>query len=402
MPGTLGIPMDRMGSGTTWLPDVVSLPSRTTMRGAWMLMAHGFATAQYDAQGGPRGDDQFGSLNWAMFMADRAFAGGRLQFRFMPSIDAAIVGKCGYPMLLQSGESCNGAHLVDRQHPHDFFMELGALFERALSPRLAMLLYAAPAGEPALGPVAFMHRPSSMDDPNAPLGHHWQDATHIAFGVVTAGLFSRRARMEFSAFNGREPDENRWDLEPVRFDSYSGRLTLNPGERWSLTSGYGYIHAPERLAPDESIHRFTASVMHGQALRAAGQWTTTAIVGANHEPAHGWSRSALLESEAVLDDRNTVFGRAEVVARTLGELNVAGTPDQHVDVGAMSLGYVRELWRASPVSFGFGARGTVNFVPTALEATYGSRTPLGMMIFLRVRPDRVRAPAMDMEHHHTP
>jgi len=124
MQGTLGISMERMGSGTTWIPDAVSLPSRSAMRGPWMLMAHGFATAQYDAQGGPRGDDQWGSLNWAMLMADRPVAGGRLQFRFMASVDAAIVGKCGYPLLLQSGESCNGAEIVDRQHPHDFFMEL--------------------------------------------------------------------------------------------------------------------------------------------------------------------------------------------------------------------------------------------------------------------------------------
>ena len=401
MPGTLGISMHRMGSGTTWIPDAVTLPSRSTMRGPWMLMAHGFATAHFDAQGGPRGDQQFGSLNWAMLMADRPLGGGRLQLRFMPSVDAAIVGKCGYPMLLQSGESCNGGHIVDRQHPHDFFMELGALYERALTPRLAMLLYAAPAGEPALGPVAFMHRPSSLDDPNAPLGHHWQDATHIAFGVVTVGVFTRQLRLEASAFNGREPDEHRWDLEPIRFDSYAARITLNPGEHWSLSTGYGYIHSPERLHPGESIHRMTASAMHGRRLGDAGQWATTLVLGGNHTNENGWSGSVLLESEAVLDDRNAVFARAERVDKTLGELDVAGAPMEPVDVRALSLGYVREVWRMSPLGLGLGARGTVNFVPDVLRSSYGSRTPLGAMIFLRVRPSlRTRGMEMAPSHHH--
>src|SRR5688572_26940318 len=174
MEGALGISMERMGSGTTWIPDAVILPSRHYMLGKWMLMLHGFAFVQYDEQGGPRGASQFGSLNWAMIMADREIAGGRLQLRFMPSLDPTTVGKCGYPLLLQSGEMCNGRPIVNRQHPHDFFMELGALYERPIASNLALLLYAAPAGEPALGPVAFMHRPSAMDEPQAPLGHHWQ------------------------------------------------------------------------------------------------------------------------------------------------------------------------------------------------------------------------------------
>src|SRR6185503_12742072 len=146
--------------------------------------------------------------------------------------------------------------------------ELGALFERALTSRVAMLLYVAPAGEPALGPVAFMHRPSAMDNPFAPLGHHWQDATHIAFGVVTAGLFGRSWKLEGSAFNGREPNDERWDFDQIKLDSYSGRLTVNPGPAWSLSAGYGYLASPESLNPDESIHRFTASALHGKKLGA--------------------------------------------------------------------------------------------------------------------------------------
>ncbi|MGH7679283.1 MAG: hypothetical protein ACRENU_12500, partial [Gemmatimonadaceae bacterium] len=165
----LGISMERMGSGTTWIPDAVMLPSRQFMTGKWMVMLHGWVFLQYDHQSGPRGANQFGSLNWGMIMADRDLWGGKIQFRFMPSLDPATIDKCGYPLLLQSGESCDGQPLVDRQHAHDFLMEVAALYERPIASNLAFLVYAAPSGEPALGPVAFMHRPSAMDEPQAPL-----------------------------------------------------------------------------------------------------------------------------------------------------------------------------------------------------------------------------------------
>lgn len=398
MYGPLGISMERMGSGTTWIPDDVTLPSRHFSLGGWGGMLHGFAFVQYDDQGGPRGDGQFGSLNWAMAMASRPFAGGVLQFRFMPSLDPATVSKCGYPLLLQSGETCNGQPLVDRQHPHDFFMELGALYERAMTRNTALLLYAAPAGEPALGPVAFMHRPSAMDNPLAPLGHHWQDATHIAFGVVTTGIYTRVLRLEASAFNGIEPDESRWNFDPIELNSFSGRITVNPNRSWSFTAGYGGIKEPEALDPEASLHRVVASAIYGRKLGQDGQWATTAIYGANEE--HGWSGSGLLESEAVLDRHNTIFGRAEVLQKSAADLVVAGVPpDRSFNVGSLSLGYIRELIRGHAVTIGVGGVGTVNVVPGALDATYGSRTPVGGMFFVRLRPyqrDRGQRPMEGM------
>ena len=385
MAGPLGISMERMGSGTTWTPDAVSLPARHFMKGDWSFMLHGFAFAQYDRQGGPRGDGQFGSLNWAMLMADRPFAGGRFQLRFMPSLDPATVGKCGYPLLLQSGEECNGRALVDEQHPHDFFMELAAVYERELTSKVAMLVYAAPAGEPALGPVAFMHRPSAMDNPSAPLGHHWQDATHISFGVITGGLYTRTVRLEASAFNGIEPDDNRWNFDPIRINSYSTRLTVNPSSNWSLTGGYGMILEPEPGDPTAKIRRVVASAMHGRNQGEDAQWASTLIYGANKTA--GWSQSALLESEAVLDRSNTVFGRAELVQKTAGDLSLASLPSGQVfNVGSASIGYIRDLARVRGATIGVGGSGTMNFVPSALHGAYGSRTPLGAMIFLRMRP----------------
>src|SRR5688572_19638514 len=232
----LGVSMDRLGSGTTWIPDAVTVPSARFMTGGWDLMLHGFIFGQYNKQGGPRGDAQFGSLNWGMFMASREVAGGRFQARTMLSLDPATVTARGYPLLLQSGEAHEGEAIRDRQHPHDFWMELGVMYERPVSENLALSFYAAPSGEPALGPAAFMHRPSAMDNPFAPLGHHWQDATHISFGVLTAGVFGRTWKLEGSIFNGREPNEERWDFDEINLDSYSGRLTVNPDSNSSKTA----------------------------------------------------------------------------------------------------------------------------------------------------------------------
>ena len=391
MGGALGISMDRMGSGTTWIPDAVPLPSRHFAAGRWMVMLHGFVFGQYDWQDGPRGDEQFGSLNWGMLMGSRPLAGGTLQLRAMLSLDPATVGGRGYPMLIQTGESHRGEPLHDRQHPHDFFMEVAALYERAVSTDAAVSLYVAPSGEPALGPVAFMHRPSAMDDPFAPLGHHWQDATHISFGVITAGVFGRRWKLEASVFNGREPDDRRWNFDPLRLDSYSGRITVNPNEHWSLTTGYGYLESPELLEPDESMRRLVASVLHATRVGTEGQWASALVFGANDPEGHPRSSSVLAESEMILGGRHTILARAEWVQKNGAELVLDGPPtnldpDELFDVGAVSLGYIREVGRIRGVTIGIGGRGTVSFVPGELEGAYGSKTPVGGVVFVRIRP----------------
>ena len=392
LPDPLGVPMERMGSGTTWIPDAVSLPSRHFMKGQWDLMLHGFAFAQYDHQSGPRGDDQLGSLNWAMFMASHELASGRFQARTMLSLDPATVTAQGYPLLLQSGESYRGKPLHDRQHPHDFWMELAVLYERPIRDHIGLMLYAAPSGEPALGPVAFMHRPSAMDNPTAPLGHHWQDATHVSFGVFTAGLFTHDWKLEGSIFNGREPDEHRWNFDAIRFDSYSGRLSFNPTRTWALSAGYGYLKSMEALQPDEQTHRVTASAMHGAPIRGNGQWASTLVWGANtHSSNPSLSHSVTLETEAILDRWNTLFGRAEYIQKTAEDLALDEPPSsfpssREFNIGSVSLGFIRELTRFSGATFGIGAMATLNVVPAALLSSYGSRTPIGSMIFLRLRP----------------
>jgi len=391
----VSLSMDRMGSGTTWIPDAVTLPSRHKMFGAWDVMAHGFVFGQYDNQSGRRGDDQLGSLNWAMLMASRELAGGHFQARTMLSLDPATVTSKGYPLLLQTGEAFEGRPLHDRQHPHDFFMELAVLYQREFNNRLGWSVYAAPSGEPALGPVAFMHRPSAMDNPAAPLSHHWQDATHVSFGVITAGIFTRRWQLEGSVFNGREPDEHRWNFDPIKLDSYSGRITVNPTDAWSLAAGYGYLKSPEALHPDEPLHRMTASALHGRKIGSDGQSTSAFVWGLNRPGDSKATNSVLLENETIFDKKNTVFGRAELVQKTGEDLvldeNASGT---RFNVGAFQLGYIRELARLRWATIGVGAAGTLNFVPASLEDVYGSRNPIGTFVFLRLRPFHVKGTAM--------
>jgi hypothetical protein len=393
-----------MGSGTSWVPDVTTMHALHTTAGGWDLMLHGVAFLQYDAQGTRRGDTQFGSINWGMLMAGRDLAGGRLDLRAMMSAEPFTVGSRGYPLLLQSGESYGGEPLHDRQHPHDLFMELAALYDHAIGDNLAVSLYAAPAGEPAIGPVAFPHRPSAQNNPLAPISHHWQDATHVSFGVITAGVYTRTQRLEGSIFNGREPDEIRTNLDykDRSLDSYAGRITVNPDENWSLSGSYAYLRSPEQLHPDESLHRISASVLYGRASGASGNWASAFIYGANrHAGETRISNSALAESNLSLDLRNTIFARTEFVQKGPEDLPTsstlpsasAGSPDlmnptsaMRYDVGQLTLGYVREIVNVHGGSLGLGAAGTVNVIPATLRSTYGTRTPVGATIFLRLRP----------------
>jgi hypothetical protein len=400
MADPLGIPMDRMGSGTTWIPDAAPLPARHWMARDWALMLHGFAFVQEDKQGGPRGGSQLGSLNWGMFMASHSLAGGRFQARTMLSLDAAGVSNRGYPLLLQSGETYQSAPIHDRQHPHDFFMELGALYERPVTRGIGISIYAAPSGEPALGPVAFMHRPSAMDVPIAPLGHHWQDATHISFGVLTAGVFAHDWRLEASAFNGREPDESRWDIDPLRLDSYSGRISITPSENWCFAGGYGFINSPEALHPQVSIHRLTASVLYGAKI-GSGQLASTLLWGANKPTNADLTHSILAETEAMLGKSNTLIGRAEWMQKSAEDLalDLSGsgfTSNERFSVATLSAGYIRDFAQGRGATIGAGVIGTTNFVPTAIERQYGSRTPLGAMVFVRVHPLHSAEPTAPM------
>lgn len=349
-------------------------------------MLHGVVFGQYDHQGSDRGDSQLGIVDWEMLMAMRPVGSGMLHFHAMASLEPLTLGEKGYPLLLQSGESYKGEPLHDRQHPHDAVMELAAMFQQPISKNLALEFYGGIAGEPALGPVAFMHRPSAQSDPLAPLGHHWQDATHISFGVVTAGLYSRSWKIEGSAFNGREPDENRWNLDMRRLDSYSARVTVNPLREWSLAGWYGYLDSPEELHPEESAHRYGASLLHdGRGLRG-GRWSNAVLTGVN---SHGGHREAsyLGETNLEIGSRNTLFGRAELVRKSAEDLALPGIdPEREFDVKSIVAGYMREIQPIRGGTIGIGARVSVNFISHELGQFYGTTAPKGIDVYLRIRP----------------
>jgi hypothetical protein len=362
-----------------------------TMRNDWMLMLHGEAFLNAVQQSGPRGEDKVFSTNWIMPMAQRHLGLGKLTLRTMLSFEPATVTHRYYPELFQQGETAYGRPIVDGQHPHDFFMELAALYDLRLGERSLLSFYVAPVGDPAMGPAAYPHRASASENPMAALGHHLQDSTHIANDVVTLGFTHRIVRFEASGFHGREPDEYRWNIDQGKIDSWSTRLTIQPGQNWSAQYSFAHLASPEALHPEEDIERMTASVMYNRRL-SRGNWSTTLVWGRNHghESRLNWN-GYLAESTVRFAERNYVWGRIENVDRTSELLfkNRQEPPDFEESiigrVQAYTAGYERDIDLIPHLATGLGAQTTLYFAPERLRAEYGSH-PVGATIFLRIRP----------------
>jgi len=377
-------------SGTDAQPS--STPTEMFMIGVgnWTLMLHGDAFLNAIQQTGPRGRDKIFSTNWIMPMAQRKLGRGALTLRAMLSLEPATISHRLYPELFQQGETAFGRPIVDGQHPHDFVMELAALYDLRLSERTLLSFYAAPVGDPALGPVAYPHRASAAEDPLAPLGHHLEDSTHIADDVVTVGVTYRNARLEASGFHGREPDEFRWNIDSGRIDSWSTRLTLNPGKNWSVQYSLGQLHSPESLAPTEDIRRMTASLLYNHAI-AQGNWASLLLWGRNQSLSDGnVGNGYLLESTLRFAAKNNVWTRIENADRT-NELLLddrplpAGFTERYfARVQAFTLGYDREIGNLPHLSAALGGQFTVYGVPGPLQGLYGTH-PVGALLFLRLR-----------------
>jgi hypothetical protein len=366
------------GSGTARLPGTEgAMQGLHHTSGNWMLMTHGYVTAQYTDMSGPRGDDKLYSTSMAMFSATRRAGWGRIRFNSMLSLEP-LMSERGYPSLFSTGETAGGAALVDRQHPHDLFMELAARIDVNVAAGTTAFLYAGPVGEPALGPSSFMHRGSATDNPDPPIAHHWFDSTHITYGVITAGLSSRLWQLEASAFRGGEPDEDRWDIEAPRLDSWSVRGTFNPDRHWALQASYGELDEPEALHPGQDERRFTASTHYTNGPLSA----TLAFSAKDRVP--GSTLTAWVgEARWKLGGRGSVFGRVENVD------NAELFPD-HDDplhdvafrVTKVQLGYARHIPVTSTFSLTLGASGAVYAKPGALDAAYGD-DPFGYTLFAR-------------------
>ena len=378
--------MAREGSGTSWLPDGTPMYAVHAQKGAWLLMAHENAFVQHLYESGDRGSNQTGSTNWFMGMAIRNIGKGRLGLRGMFSLEPWTIGGCGYPDLLASGETCDGEGIHDRQHPHDLFMEVAATYDAPLNGAVRWQVYGGPAGEPALGPVAFPHRVSSMPNPIAPISHHWLDATHITFGVVTGALYGNRWKTEVSAFNGREPDEQRADFDLGPLDSLSGRVSFLPTPNVALQVSSGRLteaEPSETGGPGIDVTRVTASATYHRAVAEGGIWASTVAWGRNAEGDHS-SQALLLESTVILDDRDAWFGRLEVAGKTAHDLGVSG--DGMFTIGKLQGGYTRYLDAWNGLRPGIGFSVSSGLVPGSLQPAYGSRANLGIGLFLTLRP----------------
>jgi hypothetical protein len=374
--------------------------------GGWSLMATGSAFLLYDRQSTPRGDTQFGWTDWEMLMADRPVAAGRLQLRAMTSVEALSLGAHGYPLLLQTGGTDGNSVLHDRQHAQSLPMELAVAHEQPMGAILTSL-YAGAVGEPALGPAAYMHRASAQHDPLAPIGHHWQDATHQSFGVATAGVSAHGVKLEGSAFNAREPGDDRLSFyyRGARLDSYAGRLSWSTTPQLSVSAWWGYLVADDRLDPISPMHRYGVSLTNERVGVAGGAWATTLVWGMNvhhhegvsHALAHGdpnasphhHASSLLAETDLGLGTRDAVFGRIERVMKSGEDLGfLGGDLTQLYDVRSVAAGYAHEMLAFGAGALGIGARGAIDLLPETLRQTYGTRTPVGAAVYLQVRPRR--------------
>src|ERR1700730_17517887 len=383
-------PMNRESSGTAWVPDSTPMYGHMMMFGDDMLMLHGGVFPRYTNVSTRRGDDRIDAPNWFMAMYSHPFNdSAQLGGRLMMSLDPLTEGGRGYPLLFQSGESWHDQPLHDRQHPHDLFDELSISYSQKFDHDLSAFVYFGYPGEPALGPPTFMHRLSAMDNPDAPIGHHWQDSTHITFGVATVGVqWSRLGgiKIEGSSFTGREPDENRYDFDRPRFDSFSGRISWNPTQNLALQVSHGYIKSPEALEPDVKQHRTTASAIYNLPLGHDTNWSNSFVWGQNDNTGEGKTQSILLESN-YQRGRDTVYGRWERVEKSGHELALRPVDLGRIfPVNAVTLGYVRDLSHGDKIDIGLGGQFTLNVWPDGLDRYYGEGVGYGFQVFLRIRP----------------
>jgi rusticyanin len=395
----LNDPMSRESSGTSWMPDSSPIYARMRMKGDKMLMLHGTAFPRYTRVGGDRdvsiagqgGRSRFDAPTMLMGMYSQpAGKNGQLGVRLMLSADPIIERGYGYPLLYQSGESYRGQPLHDRQHPHDLVSELSVTYSRRLGERNSAYLYLGYPGEPALGPPTFMHRLSAMDDPDAPISHHWQDSTHITWGVATTGCSTGRWKVEASAFKGEEPDENRYNFDSPRLDSFSGRLSWNPTANLALQVSHGYLKHPEALEPGVNLHRTTASVIYNKPLGDDANWSNALVWGQNDATGEGRTNSYLFETN-YQRRANTFYARFERVQKSGHELVLLPPDEERIfNVGSYALGYVRDLKHNSGWDVGLGAQVTFNTNPSDLNVYYGGGSHTGFQIFLRIRPSRLR------------
>ncbi|NOS84267.1 MAG: hypothetical protein HOP31_03915 [Ignavibacteria bacterium] len=387
---SLSLPMNRNGSGTGWLPDESPMNGYMLHSGKWMMMFHGSVFLRYTStditKEGTKGLSKWDAPNWLMGMAQRKVgSNGLLKFGLMLSLDRLTEGGDGYPLLYQSGETWEGKPLVNRQHPHDLFAELSVGYTQRLNKDIDITGYFGYPGEPALGPVAFMHRVSSSNNPDAPLSHHWQDASHITFGVGTLGLRYKIFRLEGSVFTGSEPDEERWGFDKMNLNSYSYRLSVNPTKNFALQFSQGFIKSPEALEPGVDVTRTTTSVIHSHNFSSTRNINTTFAWGYN-DKGHGHTEHSFLLESNLQINKLALYGRYEFVQKDSDELSLEGFKhDAKFNINAITLGTNYRIFQFSNTNVSLGIQGSMYFSPKELQPIYG-KNPLSAQIYIKLNP----------------
>jgi hypothetical protein len=376
------MPSPHVSSGTGWQPALT--PAHLWMKSVsgWDVMAHGVVFWDYNQPGGPRGAGKAESVNWLMLMQQRDLGRGSMLFREMFSAESLTAPHPGFPELFQTGETYHGQPLVDHQHPHNVFSELAVYYMRPITEKISWLFYGGPVGEPALGPVTYLHRASGAELPMAPLSHHLQDSTHTSFGVVTTGLIVDRFKIEATAFNGREPNEKRYGIQFAPLDSWSTRVSVAPSRSWTAQYSYGRLEHPEALESG-SERRQTASIEYVRTLKA-GSWATSLVWGRKFKLLdHHRLNSYLAESTLNFKTRNYAFTRLELVDKD--ELFPDDPVQPSFRIGAYTFGGARDLIRSPLWQLALGVDVTFYSKAAALDATYGDN-PVSLQVFLRVWP----------------
>jgi hypothetical protein len=401
------MPSFHASSGTAWQPASVTDPMWMISRGGWEFMFHGTVFITYNQQGGPRGEGKAESTNYLMTMQQHRLGSGMLLLRQMFSAESLTSPHPGFPELFQTGETYHGQPLVDHQHPHNVFAELAALYTLPVNEKVTWLLYGGPSAEPALGPVTYMHRQSASEDPEAPLGHHLQDSTHTSFGVVTTGFIFDLSKLDLSkldlsklgflkvegsAFNGHEPNEQRWSIQLAALDSWSFRVTAAPTRNWTAQYSYGRLSHPEAAEPGDQ-QRQTASLEYNRPLSAGkmgqGYWATSLIWGRVQKEFEFFPlNSYLLESTLNFFARNYAYTRLELVDKD--ELFPEAATHPSYRIGAYTFGGVRDFVHNQHWQVGLGGDVTFYSKPAALDQYYGDN-PVSLHVFIRIRPGLMQA-----------
>ncbi len=372
-----------LASGTSQNPEAWLMPMIQTHLGNWNTTFMGLGFLSDIQQSGPRGGDKLYSTNWAMASAEHRLGSGAFEAVLMLSLEPATVTNRSYPLLFQTGETAYGVPLVDRQHPHNLIMELGFHYVRPLTEHTMIDLYFAPVGDPALGPVAYPHRASADEFPEAPISHHLQDSTHIADEVVTAGIRYRQFKLEASGFYGSEPGENRWIIQTGPINSWSARLWYFPNRHWAAQISGGRLAHPEALQPGDQV-RITSSIAYSRPM-AGRNWDSTLVWGRTHSTATYRNLNSYLAETAVpVTRRNILSGRFELADKDElfgGQSALYGSTFR---IGEYTAGYTRDIDLFRYLETGIGANFSSYTLPGAIKAYYGSH-PLGGNIFLRLR-----------------